>query len=186
MQKGQILRIIDTAGEQVSDLVCFAKEAGSEYFSSGRTVDYNGKLFLTKGDILYSNRSRPMMQIVADDVGNHTCLYAPCSQEMFRLSYGVSEPHPNCLDNLNDNLAAFGLDAHHIAAPFNVFLNVAISELGELKIKPPRSRAGDAVELRAEMDLIVGVTACPAGKCNNFHCTPIDLELITPASVLAA
>ena len=182
MQRGQILRIIDTDGEQVSDLVCFAKDNSSEYFSSGRTVDYNGKLFLTKGDVLYSNRSRPMMTIAADNVGNHTCLYAPCSQEMFQISYGVNEPHPNCLDNLNNSLAAYGINAHYIAAPFNVFLNVAISELGELTIMPPRSRAGDAIELRAEMDLIVGMTACSAGACNNYKCTAIDVELIPPAS----
>ena len=186
MRKGQTLRIIDTDGEQVSDLVCFAMEDNLEYFSSGRTVDYNGKLFFTIGDVLYSNLSRPMMTITADQVGNHTCLYAPCSQEMFQISYGVTDPHPNCLDNLTKNLAQFGVTAHYISAPFNIFLNVTISEIGELAIKPPRSKAGDAIELRAEMDLIVGVTACSAGACNNYHCTAIDLELSAPASVLPA
>jgi hypothetical protein len=32
------------------------------------------------------------------------------SQEMFEKTYGVTEPHPNCLDNLNENLALFGLE----------------------------------------------------------------------------
>ena len=179
VKKGEIIRVIDTDGEQVSDLVCFAEKDSGEYFSSGRTVDYNSRLFLTEGHVLYSNRSRPMLTIVADHVGSHTCLYAPCSQEMFEISYGVREPHPNCLDNLNINLAAFDVNADHIAAPFNIFLNVSISEQGELGILPARSSAGDFVELRAEMDLIIGITACSAGACNNYHCTPVDVEIYT-------
>lgn len=178
IEKGDVIRVIDTEGEQVSDLVCFAREDSGEYLSSGRTIDYNGRLFLTAGSLLYSNRSRPMLTITADQVGRHTCLYAPCSQEMFQISYGVTEPHPNCLDNLNMNLAAYGVNADHIAAPLNIFLNVSISEEGELAILPARSRAGDFIELRAEMDLIVGITACSAGACNNYHCTPIDVEIL--------
>jgi uncharacterized protein YcgI (DUF1989 family) len=178
VEKGQRLRVIDVEGEQVSDLVCFAQSDTGEHFSSGRTIDYNGKLFLTTGDTLYSNRSRPLLNIVADQVGNHPSLYAPCSQEMFELSYEVTGPHPNCLDNLNTNLAPYGLNAHHIAAPFNIFLHVSISQQGQLSILPPRSRAGDYIELQAEMDLIVGLTACSAGACNNYHCTPINIEIL--------
>lgn len=177
VKKGEVIRIIDTDGEQVSDLVCFAQNDSSEYFSSGRTVDYNNRLFLTEGHMLYSNRSRPMLRITADHAGKHSCLYAPCSQEMFEISYGATEPHPNCLDNLNMNLAAYEVNADHIAAPFNIFLNVSISENGELGILPPRTKAGDFIELRAEMDLIVGITACSAGACNNYHCTAIDVEI---------
>ena len=175
--KGQILRVIDVDGEQVSDLVCFAQEDSLEYFSAGRTFDYNNKLYLSVGDSLYSDRSRPMMTIVEDLVGKHTCLYAPCSQEMFRISYGINEPHPNCLDNLTVNLASFNVKARYIPTPFNLFLNVTISESGKLTIHPPSSKAGDYVDLRAEMDLIVGLTACAAGACNNYHNTPIAAEI---------
>jgi uncharacterized protein YcgI (DUF1989 family) len=33
------------------------------------------------------------------------------------------------------------------------------------------------IELQAQMDLIVGVTACLAGQCNNFECTAVDIEV---------
>ncbi len=48
---------------------------------------------------------------------------------------------------------------------------------GELEIGPPLSRPGDFVDLRAEMDLIVGVTACSAEMSNNYSFKPIDLEI---------
>jgi len=181
LKKGQLIRVIDTEGGQVSDLVCFNQNDPDEHFSSGRTVDYNNKLFFTTGDVLYSNRSQPMLTIVADGVGGHTCLYAPCSQEMFAKSYGITQPHPNCLDNLNGGLAEFSLDAEAIAAPFNIFMNVAISEQGALQVLPAKSKAGDAIELRADMDLIVAITACSTGKCNNFNCTPIDVQIYDSA-----
>lgn len=174
---GQILRVIDEEGGQVSDLVCFNALAPDEHFSSGRTVDYNNKLFYTTGDVLYSNRSQPFMTIISDKVGGHTCLYAPCSREMFQKTYGVSGYHPNCLDNLNKHLAKYSLNADMIAAPFNIFMNVAIAENGKLTVLPAKSKPGDFMELRAEMDLIAAVTACSAGTCNNFNCTGIIVEV---------
>lgn len=176
-QRGQLIRIVDVEGEQVSDLICFARGDFGEYLSSGRTIDYNGKLYLSTDDILYSNRSNPMLTIVADQVGKHITLYAPCSQEMFSLSYGVTEAHPNCLDNLAINLERFGIRASQIPTTFNAFVNVGISKEGKITIHPPLSKAGDYLDLRAEMDLVVGVTACSAGKCNNYRCTSIEVEV---------
>lgn len=177
IKQGQMIRIIDVEGEQVSDLFCFAKDEIQEHLSSGHTTDYNGKLFLSKGDTLYSNRSNPMFTIVADQVGNHIMLYAPCSQEMFEKSYGVIEEHPNCLDNLVINFKNYGIQASEITIPFNIFMNIEISRQGEITIQSPLSKAGDYIELRAEMNMIVGVTACSAGTCNNFEWTPIDVEM---------
>ena len=177
VQKGQIIRVIDVDGEQVADLVSFARQNTEEYLSSGRSVDYNEKLFLTTGDILYSNCSNPMLSIIEDPVGRHDFLFAPCSQEMFQMTYKATEPHPNCLDNLTDALGSYGIRAFQIPTAFNIFMNVAIDAAGRVTVKPPLSRAGDYIELRSEMDLIVGVSACSAGKCNNFQCTPIRVEI---------
>lgn len=184
IKHGQKIRIIDVEGEQVADLYCFEKEGIEEKLSSGHTTDYNNKLFLSKGDILYSNRSNPMFTIVADKVGKHIMLYAPCSQVMFEKSYGVTEAHPNCLDNLVNNLKSYGVQASQITIPLNIFMNIEIDREGEIKIKSPMSKAGDYIELRAEMDMIVGVTACSAGSCNNFEWTPIDVEIYSGDAVL--
>jgi uncharacterized protein YcgI (DUF1989 family) len=54
---------------------------------------------------------------------------------------------------------------------------VDILPSGELKIGPPLSKPGDFVDLRAEMDLAVGITACSAEKSNNHSFKPIDLEV---------
>ena len=177
LQKGQILRVIDVEGEQVSDLACFALGDIDEYFSSGRTIDYNEKIYLSTGDILYSNKSNPMLSIMSDKAGKHDLLFAPCSREMFALTYDSKEAHPNCLDNLTTHLAGFGIRASKITGVFNIFMNATVSARGNINIAPPLSKAGDYIDLRAHMDLIVGITACSAKKCNNYHCTSIDVEI---------
>jgi uncharacterized protein YcgI (DUF1989 family) len=181
VQRGQIIRIIDVKGEQVSDLVCFAKGNTQEYLSSARSIDYGSKIYFSTGDTLYSNLSRPMLTITADRVGKHDFLFAPCSQEMFKISYSAKEPHPNCLDNLAKSLKPFGIQAFQIPTAFNIFMNSTVTERGEILINPPLSQPGDYIDLRAETDLIVAVTACSAGKCNNYRCTPIEVEVIAEA-----
>ena len=56
-------------------------------------------------------------------------------------------------------------------------MNTVISANGAVTVITPLSKAGDYHELQARMDLIIGVTACAAGKCNNFRCTAIDVEV---------
>ncbi len=175
LRKGQELVIIDPKGEQVSDLLCFNLEDKREHLSSGRTIDYNNRVFLTKGDKFYSNRSNVMFEIIEDSVGRHDFLLTPCSAETFRIIYGHEHPHHGCFGNLVKNLQEYGIAPDDIPVTFNVFMNVSIDgESGEIKVLPPKSRAGDRLVIRAEMDLIVGLTACSAEQSNNYSFKPID------------
>lgn len=177
LTRGQRLKIIDPQGEQVSDLTAFAQEEKREWLSSGRTIDYANTIYLTVGHVLYSNRSRPMFTIVEDTVGRHDFLLTPCSPDTFRLLYDDHDYHPSCHENLSKSLSDFGITPDMIPTTFNVFMNVAVLPSGELRIDPPASRAGDYILLRAEMNLIVGVTACSAEKSNNYSFKPLDLEI---------
>ena len=71
LKAGETLRVIDPEGEQVGDLLAFSKQDIREAISSGRTFDYASRIYLTKGDPLYSNRSNVMLRIVDDTVGRH-------------------------------------------------------------------------------------------------------------------
>ncbi|MEA2603354.1 MAG: uncharacterized protein QOF89_4346 [Acidobacteriota bacterium] len=178
LAKGQVLRVIDPEGEQVSDFIAFSQTDPAEWLSSGRTLDYNNTIYLTTGHILYSNRSRPMLTILEDRVGRHDFLYTPCSPETFELLYPEHRGyHPSCFENLWRSLQPFGIAPDAIPTTFNLFMNVDVLPSGELRIGPPRSKAGDFIDLRAEMDLLVGVTACSAEMSNNYRFKPIDLEI---------
>jgi len=177
IKKGQFLKIIDPQGEQVSDLTAFGLADKSEWLSSGRSIDYADTIYLTTGNLLYSNRSRPMFTIIEDTVGRHDFLLTPCSPETFQIIYDNHDYHPSCFENLYTNLEKFGVTSDMIPTTLNIFMNVVVLPDGKLRIDPPPSKAGDYLLLRAEMDLIVGVTACSAEKSNNYNFKPIDVEI---------
>ncbi len=178
LKEGQTLRVIDLEGEQVADLVAFSRADRTEWLSSGRSIDYANSIYLTTGNILYSNRSRPMLAIVADEVGRHDFLLTPCSAETFEIIYREKKYHPSCFENLSKRLAEFGIAPDSIPTTFNIFMNVEIATDGKMSILPPRSKARDSISLRAEMDLIVGLTACSAEMSNNYKFKPIGYEII--------
>ncbi|WP_036141699.1 DUF1989 domain-containing protein [Luteibacter sp. 9135] len=178
LKAGQRLTVIDPMGQQVADLLAFNADDVEEAISSGRTLDYASKIYLSTGDILYSNRSSEMLEIVADEVGRHDFLLAPCSAEMFRRLYGHTEPHKGCFGNLRDALAPYGVKADRIPTAFNVFMNVPVNgQTGALTVEPPLSKAGDTTVFLARMDLIIGLTACSAGMSNNFAFKPIHYRI---------
>lgn len=178
LRAAQRLRVIDPRGEQVADLIAFNRDDTQEYLSSGRTLDYASRLFLTTGDLLYSNRSRPMFRIGEDRVRRHDFLLTPCSADTFRILYGHDHPHRGCHGNLAEVLAPYGIAPDQIPVTFNVFMNVDVNgETGEIAVRPPRSKAGDYVDFVAQMDLIVGLTACSAEQSNNYRFKPIDYEV---------
>ena len=178
LRRGEQLQIIDPQGGQSGDLVAFSQD-GRQRLSNGRTFDYGGKIYFSTGDILWSDRSEPMLTIIADDVGRHDFLYSSCSLEMYRIQYGVTGHHPNCHDNLCGELRKLGIEPDPLPTAFNVFMTVDVRTDGGLVFAPPRSRAGDALIVRAEMDLAIAVSACPASSCNGGALPrPLALEIL--------
>ena len=174
LRKGQRLCITDIKGEQVSDFICFNLNDKAEYLSSGRTIDYAETIFLTKGNLFYSNRSNVMFKMIEDTVGRHDFLLTPCSADTFRIIYGHTNPHRGCLGNLSEALGKYGIEPDNIPVCFNVFMNVSVNgDTGKIDVLPPKSKAGDHVVIEAQMDLIVGMTACSAEMSNNYSFKPI-------------
>jgi uncharacterized protein YcgI (DUF1989 family) len=176
--RGQTLTVIDPQGAQVSDLLAFFTDDPREHLSSGRSIDYASRIFLTAGDALFSNRSRVMLRILEDTVGRHDFLLTPCSAEMFRILYSDQHPHHGCQGNFERALAPFGIGSDAIPVAFNIFMHVQVDgESGKIAVLPPLSRAGDRITFAAEMNLIVALTACSAPQSNNGTFKPIDFDI---------
>lgn len=178
LKRGECLKVIDPHGEQVADLVAFNRHDTGEAISSGRSIDYASRIYLSTGDPIYSNRSSVLLRIIEDTVGRHDFLLSPCSADMFRIIYGDDQPHRGCFGNLAAALAPHGIAPDAIPTAFNVFMNVPIDPAtGTIRVEPPLSRAGDYIVFAAQMDLLIGLTACSAGQSNNFAYKPIHYEV---------
>ena len=178
LNAGQTLTVIDPRGVQVADLLAYNRDDLREVISSGRTLDYAETIRLTTGHLLYSNRSQPMLEIVADDVGVHDFLLTPCSYATFHHFYPDEPPHRGCFGNLAAALAPYGVTEDMIPIAFNCFMNVPIDgATGRLQVLPPISKAGDRIVFRAAMDLVIGLTACSAGASNGGSFKPIEYRV---------
>lgn len=178
LDKGQRLTVIDPDGGQVADLLAYNSADTAEVLSSGRTLDYASRIYLTTGDPLYSNRSNVMLRIVEDSVGRHDFLLTPCSADTFRILYGDDRPHRGCFGNLAAALERFGVSPDDIPVAFNCFMNVPVNgETGTFTVEPPLSRAGDSIVFEADQDLVIGLTACSAPLSNGGSFKPIDYRI---------
>lgn len=178
LKKGEKLKVIDPQGRQVSDMVLFNAGDKREKISSGKTLDFEENILITKGNFLWSNRSNKMMEILDDTNGRNDFLLAPCSPETFKIMYNNNEYHPSCFENLYTNLAKFDIEPDDIPTAFNIFMNVQFDLNGKISVEPPLSKAGDYILLEAKMDLIVGLTACSAEDSNGGSFKPIHYEIL--------
>lgn len=177
LKKGDILTIIDPMGQQVSDMVLFNYKDPKEKLSAGKTMDFEESILLTTGNFLWSNRSQKLMEILEDTNGRNDFLLAPCSPETFQIMYDHTGYHPSCIENLQQNLQPYGIEIDDIPTAFNVFMNVQFDAQGKLKVLPPTSKPGDYVRFKAEMDLIVALTACSAEDSNGGTFKPIHYNI---------
>ncbi|RIV92752.1 urea carboxylase-associated family protein [Aurantiacibacter xanthus] len=177
LSKGRTLTVIDPEGCQVADLLAYSAADVREVISNGRTFDYEETIMLTTGNRLWSNRSNTMLTIVADDVGRHDFLLTPCSEATFRHFYPTKPVHRGCFGNLAVALEPFGIGPDAIPTAFNLFMNVPLDGKGRLQVDPPVSEAGDSITLKAEMDLVIGLTACSAYASNGGSFKPINYRI---------
>ena len=177
LDRGQFLRVIDPKGVQVSDLLAYNAADVREAISNGRTFDYEETIALSTGNRLWSNRSNPMLEIVEDTVGRHDFLLTPCSEATFRHFYPDQPVHRGCFGNLAAALGPYGVEPDMIPCAFNLFMNVQVGSEGRISVEPPTSRPGDFIVMRAEMDLIVGLTACSAYASNGGSFKPIHYAI---------
>lgn len=179
VRKGGRIRVIDVDGEQVADFVAFNRHDTTEGLSTAVTIDNNHSIRIREGDTLFSNRYNPMLEILHDTVGRHDLLFPACSEDMYQYRYGIQSYHPSCAENLSRALERYGIPHGEIPHPFNIFMNTEIKEDGTVVIHPPLSVSGSFIDMRAAMDLIAAVSACPAdqGSCNAGTCGPVRVEI---------
>lgn len=174
LKKGQVLRIVDIEGQQVADLVTFNAGDMAEKISVMNTISLNRQVFPRVGYVLYSDEANAMMTIIADTCGVHDMLAGACSRFTNERRYGVKDTK-NCKDNLAAALEPWNISWKDVPFNMNVFMNCPIGNDGNWSIQVPKSKAGDYVDFRAEMDVIAAFSNCPQvhNACNAFRLKPL-------------
>ncbi len=158
---GESIEITNLEGSQVVDLWAFVEPDLSEFLSAEHTRSCLEKLIPNVGDALYSNRRRPIITLTEDtSPGRHDLLLSACDEQRYLLLGHVGY-HKNCADNLVAEMKGAGHSATELPSPFNIFQNVTVDQDGLLQIEAPLVQAGQSVTLRAEVPVLVVMSACP-------------------------
>jgi uncharacterized protein YcgI (DUF1989 family) len=149
--RGGHVKVINTHGEQVVDTWAFNRADPSEFMSMEHTRAHTLHIVPRVGDLLRTNRRRPILTLVEDTSGGiHDTLMAACDR--YRYAFlGVDGHHDNCVDNLIAALADLDMTSPHVPSPLNLFMNIPWTGQGGLSFAaPPKPVPGSYVVLRAE------------------------------------
>jgi uncharacterized protein len=120
-----------------------------------------GKGQAIKGYHLQTNRRRSILFFEEDtSPGIHDTLLAACDDYRYGL-LGCTEYHDNCTDNLMAGMRQIGLTPPEVPSPLNLWMNIPVAKHGKTGWGEPLSKAGDYVVLRAQMDCVIAMSACP-------------------------
>lgn len=169
VEAGRSIRVVDPQGGQVADTWAFVADDLGEYHSAQHTRVVNSALFPPVGGQFVTNARRPILTLEEDTTrGIHDMLVAACDPQRYVL-LGVEGWHASCEENLQNALRALGLESPRFAPqPINLFMNTPARPDGSIGWLAVATDAGDYVQLRAELDLILAVSACP------YDILPID------------
>ena len=171
---GRQIKVVNSHGTQVLDTWAFNAADLTEHMSMAHTRSFNSTIYPAAGSVLVTSRRRPILTLLEDSSpGLHDTLLCACNLEIYQ-ELGVEDYHRNCQDNLHEALAALGLTVTDTPNPLNLFMNTPVVEGGAIDRRPPASKPGDYVLLRAEMDLVIVFSSCPQ------DITPINGPELTP------
>jgi hypothetical protein len=179
VKKGEIIRV---AGESTADFVVFNLRNVKERFDQARTKVNQGKIYVTTGDVLISKYNNIMMTIVKDTyAGTHDMEKGMCSTSFYKkwgdkifAIYGSTwkklgrrrgaAPKHGCWENLAKALKPYKVAKEDVPSPLNIFQTMVINaKTGSMRYATIRPKPGTYMDLRAEMDCLIGISACPEG-----------------------
>ena len=174
VREGQVQRIVMVDGPQVGDMAVFNVDNYKETFDPDTSYIYNAveKTGTDKHITYYYSRAphqRVMFEVLEDRVGTHFVLNgSKCTPKRFELM-GVEGYHRNCFDNLAEAIAPYGLTPEDVPDVCNLFMHVGFDAEGRYAILPPTGGKGDYIDMLAQMDCLVALSACPAGDLTGIN-----------------
>jgi urea carboxylase-associated protein 2 len=168
LMRGRALRLVDLEGGANVGAIFYNFDCPVERYNMPDTLKAQHIARLTKGFVLYSDMGRILCSIVEDKVGWHDPIGGTSNAKLVRARYGSSryqeqrnDYHKNGRDSFLIEMGKWGLGPRDLTANVNFFARVDVAEDGSVSFGPDNSKAGDFVELRAEMNILVILNTCP-------------------------
>ncbi|HKV61742.1 MAG TPA: urea amidolyase associated protein UAAP1 [Candidatus Acidoferrum sp.] len=184
LRRGTALRLMDVEGGANVGAIFYNFECPVERYNMPDTLKAQHIARLTTGFVLYSDMGRILCSIVEDKVGWHDPIGGTSNSKLVEKKYGPSryqeqrnDYHKNGHDSFLIEMAKWGLDARDLTANVNFFSRVDVAEDGSMSFAAGNSKAGDFVELRAEMNVLVILNTCQHPLDPNLRYEPKPVKV---------
>ena len=168
IRRGTALRLTDLNGGANLAAVFYNPEDKLQRYNMPDTLKAQHTAFLTRGHVCYSDMGRVMCSIIEDGVGWHDTICGVSDAAQVEAQYGKADfqGHRNAMyrngkDGLLVELAKYGLGKRDLVANVNFFSKVSADGAGDLAFHSQHSKAGNYVDLRFDMNVLLVLSAAP-------------------------
>lgn len=184
LRRGYTLRITDINGDANCSLLAYNNDEKLERYNMADTLKAQHIARLTQGNVLYSDMGRILLSITNDTCGWHDTICGVSDARLVKAKYG-EKPYQGNLNAFHRNgrelflieLGKYGLGKRDIVANINLFSKVVVDKMGKMNFTAHHSRAGDYIDLRAEMNVLVVLNNCQHPLDPNPQYRPGHLDL---------
>ncbi|GAB6040693.1 urea amidolyase associated protein UAAP1 [Endothiovibrio diazotrophicus] len=186
IRRGFTLRLTDPNGGANVSLLAYNAAEKLERYNAADTLKAQHTAFLTKGHVCYSDMGRVLLSLTEDSCGWHDTMCGVSNAEEVRRQYGEGRYqelrngfHRNGRELFLIELGKWGLGKRDLVANLNLFSKVTVDDSGALHFHEGHSKAGDFVDLRAEMDTLVVLNTCPhpLDLAHGWNPKPVELAI---------
>lgn len=167
MKRGTALRITDVEGGANLSTLFYNQQEKLERYNMADTLKAQHTAHLTRGFVCYSDMGHVLASVIEDSCGWHDTICGMSNAALVTKKYGTATyqqqrnaMHRNAMDSMIIELGKWGLGRRDIVPNVNFLSKVSADEAGDLHYQSNHTRAGDFVELRFEMNVLVVVSAC--------------------------
>jgi hypothetical protein len=181
--RGQGLRIVNREGSSSVAMIAWNAADRSERINYADTVKVQWSAALRKGRVILTDMGRVAWSMIEDTSGAHDTLVGGSTAASNRSNYGEGA-HRNTRDNFIGAAAKLGLDRRDIPPCITLFAPVGVEDDGRFAWDSTKRCAGDFVDLRAELNLVVALSNCPhpLDPSPAYAPAPIEAVLFRAAS----
>lgn len=159
LRRGEALRMIDHSGLCSVSMIGWREEDTSERINCADTVKVQWSATVGKGRVILSDMGRVMLSLIEDTSGAHDLLVGGSTPASTLAAFGAGGR--NSHENFLAAAAKIGLSLRDIPPCVSFFAPVSVDPNGRFFWNAARKRAGDFVDLRAEMNVVLVLSNCP-------------------------
>ena len=166
VREGQLLRVVAVEGAQAADLVAFNLADHRESLSTWLTRHMSGSF--ARCERVYTKLPAGRVMFDVEHAPEGVFWLSPGRCNRLKYEQQGRPEHANCQDILAATLEPYGMSSFDVPDVLNLFMNPSFRTDGTYEFLASPVEPGDFVALRARIDVLVAVSACPDDAAYNL------------------